>query len=58
MSRLIFDDLHETGIYSWNYLYELGINKIKLMKNYIRNLKAANKSRDPKKNTAARQKQM
>lgn len=24
--RLVFDDLHQTGIYSWAYLYELGAN--------------------------------
>src|SRR5205814_4191978 len=23
--RLVFDDLHDTGIYSWTYLYKLGI---------------------------------
>jgi len=23
--RLIFDDNHATGLYSWNYLYELGV---------------------------------
>src|SRR6188472_4312488 len=22
--RLVFDDMHDTGIYSWEYLYELG----------------------------------
>ena len=22
--RLTFDDLHDTGIYSWDYLYRLG----------------------------------
>jgi len=22
--RLVFDDLHSTGIYSWDYLYQLG----------------------------------
>ena len=22
--RLVFDDLHDTGIYSWDYLHELG----------------------------------
>jgi DUF971 family protein len=22
--RIVFDDLHSTGIYSWDYLYELG----------------------------------
>src|ERR1035441_5702318 len=24
--RLVFDDMHETGIFSWTYLYELGVN--------------------------------
>ena len=23
--RITFDDLHDTGIYSWTYLYELGV---------------------------------
>jgi DUF971 family protein len=43
-----FDDLHETGIYPWPYLYYLGLNKIPLMKKYIRELKNAGKSRIPK----------
>jgi DUF971 family protein len=25
--RLVFDDLHSTGIYSWDYLLELGRNR-------------------------------
>jgi DUF971 family protein len=25
--RLIFDDGHETGLYTWSYLYELGQNQ-------------------------------
>ena len=25
--RLVFDDLHSTGIYSWDYLHELGRNR-------------------------------
>lgn len=45
-----FDDLHETGIYSWDYLRYLGDNKIRLMKEYIRALREAGKSRDPKLN--------
>lgn len=24
--RLTFDDLHSTGIYSWDFLYDLGVN--------------------------------
>lgn len=49
--RLIFDDLHETGIYSWDYLYFLGENKRKLMREYIKRLKQHSKFRDPKLNS-------
>ncbi|EFA84849.1 hypothetical protein PPL_01842 [Heterostelium album PN500] len=45
--RLIFDDLHESGIYSWNTLYTLGATKYSTMKRYLYNLKQLNKSRDP-----------
>lgn len=47
----MFDDLHETGIYSWDYLYYLGMNKYSLMKHYLKKLKEKGKSRDPRKNT-------
>jgi len=33
--RIIFDDGHDTGIYSWSYLRELSENNIKLYKNYL-----------------------
>ena len=39
--RLIFDDGHETGLYTWNYLYELGQNQ---KSNWIDYLHALNKS--------------
>ncbi|KAE8691608.1 hypothetical protein F3Y22_tig00110888pilonHSYRG00031 [Hibiscus syriacus] len=45
--RLVFDDLHRTGIYSWDY-YNLGSNKFTLMRNYIKSLKHG-LSRDPSK---------
>ncbi|KAK0590091.1 hypothetical protein LWI29_022584 [Acer saccharum] len=47
--RIIFDDLHKTGIYSWDYFYYLGSNKFSLMRNYIRTLKKHGLSRDPAK---------
>ncbi|XP_021721626.1 uncharacterized protein LOC110689205 isoform X1 [Chenopodium quinoa] len=47
--RLLFDDLHKTGIYTWNYFYYLGSNKFSLMRNYIKTLKKHNLSRDPKR---------
>jgi len=48
--RIIFDDLHETGIYSWNYLYEIGNEKWTRMRKYLKELKKIGKSRDPKLN--------
>ncbi|CAO2822114.1 unnamed protein product [Amaranthus hypochondriacus] len=47
--RLLFDDLHKTGIYTWNYFYHLGCNKFTLMRNYIETLKKHGLSRDPKR---------
>ncbi|CAJ2639804.1 unnamed protein product [Trifolium pratense] len=46
--RLNFDDLHKTGIYSWDYFYHLGSNQFTLMRNYIKTLKKHNLSRDPR----------
>ncbi|GMH06816.1 hypothetical protein Nepgr_008656 [Nepenthes gracilis] len=46
--RLVFDDLHKTGIYTWDYFYHLGTNKFPLMKNYIKTLKKHGLSRDPR----------
>ncbi|RKZ50077.1 MAG: 1-(5-phosphoribosyl)-5-((5-phosphoribosylamino)methylideneamino)imidazole-4-carboxamide isomerase [Gammaproteobacteria bacterium] len=37
--KLIFDDGHETGLYSWAYLYELGENKETLWQDYLQALK-------------------
>ena len=45
--RLMFDDLHDTGIYSWDYLYELGRDHIKRWHAYLDALKAKGLSRDP-----------
>lgn len=41
-----FSDGHDTGIYSWDYLYELGENQEKLWSQYLERLKAANASRE------------
>ncbi|XP_073038540.1 uncharacterized protein [Primulina eburnea] len=45
--RLVFDDLHKTGIFTWDYFYHLGSCKFALMRNYIRTLKRHGLSRDP-----------
>lgn len=46
--RLIFDDLHETGIYSWDYLYELGVEQDRRWDAYLEGLAARGLSREPK----------
>ncbi len=47
--RIVFDDLHDTGIYSWAYLYELGIEQDKRWSQYLAALAKAGQSRDPKR---------
>jgi DUF971 family protein len=42
----VFSDGHATGIYSWDYLYELGQNQDKLWTKYLEKLKQAGASRD------------
>ncbi len=43
--KLIFDDGHETGLYSWAYLYELGENKEALWQDYLQALSDAGHQR-------------
>jgi DUF971 family protein len=40
-----FSDGHDSGIYSWEYLYHLGMNQPKLWEAYLARLKAAGASR-------------
>ena len=42
----LFSDGHSSGIYSWEYLYELGTNQNRLWDEYLQQLKAAGASRD------------
>ncbi|QCK86779.1 DUF971 domain-containing protein [Phreatobacter aquaticus] len=44
--RLSFDDLHSSGIYSWDYLYELGRDHAVIWNRYLEGLAAAGGSRD------------
>ena len=45
--RIKFDDMHDTGIYSWQYLHELGQNKDTVWLDYLTALAASGQSRDP-----------
>jgi DUF971 family protein len=44
--RLVFSDGHNTGLYSWRYLYELTRRKDDLWNGYLQELAAAGASRD------------
>jgi DUF971 family protein len=39
--KLVFDDGHDTGIYVWSYLYDLGTNQTEKWQQYLDRLKAA-----------------
>ncbi len=45
--KLVFSDGHDTGLYSWDYLYSLGVDHNKLWMEYLDHLEKAGGSRDP-----------
>lgn len=45
--RLVFDDMHSTGIFSWDYLLELGREQDRMWGDYLADLAAKGLSRDP-----------
>ena len=45
--RIKFDDLHDTGIFTWQYLYDLGVNQAEVWQSYLDALEAQGLSRDP-----------
>jgi len=47
--RLVFDDLHDSGIYSWEYLHQLGREQAERWAEYERALAAKGLSREPPK---------
>ena len=44
--KLVFSDGHDTGLYSWDYLYELGSDHEALWQDYIARLQKAGASRE------------
>ena len=44
--RPVFSDGHNTGIYSWDYFYTLGVNQDEMWRRYLERLAAAGASRD------------
>ena len=45
--RITFDDGHDSGIYAWEYLNELGRDQDRYWQDYLTELKTANASRLP-----------
>jgi len=45
--RIKFDDLHDTGIYSWDMLYDYGDRQDELWQGYLDAIEAQGLSRDP-----------
>jgi DUF971 family protein len=45
--RLVFDDMHSTGIFGWDYLLDLGRNYATYWQDYLDELAEKNLTRDP-----------
>ncbi len=45
--RIVFDDLHDTGIFSWQYLYEIGSDMEAIWARYLDALESRGLGRDP-----------
>lgn len=45
--QLVFDDGHDTGLYSWGYLHQLCSQQETLWQQYLERMAAAGASRDP-----------
>jgi len=45
--QLVFDDGHDTGLYAWDYLYQLCTHQQQWWQDYLDRLNQAGASRDP-----------
>jgi DUF971 family protein len=52
--RLVFSDGHDSGLFTWKYLYELGTFQQTMWAHYLRRMEDAGASRDPLPDAAAR----
>lgn len=45
--QLVFSDKHDSGLYSWDYLHDLGVSQEALWQKYLERMKEAGASREP-----------
>lgn len=45
--KLTFDDGHDSGLFTWDYLYQLATAQTSMWQDYLDKLSAAGRSRDP-----------
>ena len=45
--QLVFSDGHDSGLYSWDYLHDLGVNQEALWKQYLERMNEAGARREP-----------
>jgi DUF971 family protein len=48
--KITFDDGHDSGLFTWEYLSNLGKNQTALWQDYLQQLEEANESREPYQN--------
>jgi DUF971 family protein len=44
--KLVFSDGHDTGLYSWDFLHDLGVNRDNYWQTYLKRLEAAKAARE------------
>lgn len=44
--KIVFDDGHDSGLYTWDYLFDLGQRHAELWQDYLERLAAAGESRE------------
>ena len=47
--KIVFDDLHDSGLFTWDFLYDLGRRRDQVWGEYLAALAAAGLSRDPRR---------
>lgn len=52
--KIIFDDGHDTGLFSWKVLYDLATHQANLWEEYLARLRAEKASREPLINMAVK----